>query len=272
MPLPTEILEQLPEDLRGNESLNQFNTVEALAKSYVETKAMQGTSIRIPGPDAGPEAMTEYVNKLINTDANLMLKPKWDDPEQSQDFWKTMGKPESADKYILPDGIELPEGVETEMREMAFISNNTQDQFHKSVAGMAERYKATLEANSEQTSADVSGLKAKWGVTYEDRMAAAREINKDIYGERVFENLNTAEIEGLYSTHERLTGKGPQVATQIETGSRGMTPMEAEEQAQEILVRITDRESGLSPEETRRLAKKRIQILQDNVPKYAINQ
>ena len=70
MPLPDEILEQIDENYRDHSSLKEINDVAALAKSYVETKAMVGNSIRIPGPDAGDEARNEYIQKLINNDPN----------------------------------------------------------------------------------------------------------------------------------------------------------------------------------------------------------
>ena len=58
--LPEDVLAQIPEEYRDNEALKQFNDIGALAKSYVETKALQGQSIRIPPESAGPEAKAEY--------------------------------------------------------------------------------------------------------------------------------------------------------------------------------------------------------------------
>ena len=98
MPLPEEILEQIPEEYRGHDSLNDFNDAAALAKSYVETKAMVGNSIRVPGPDAGEEAYQEYLNKIISHDPKLMMKPDFAEAEQSHEFFRTIGLPEESAK------------------------------------------------------------------------------------------------------------------------------------------------------------------------------
>ena len=49
--LPPEVIESLPEDIRGNATFEKFNDVGALAKSYVELEGYRGKSIGIPGTD-----------------------------------------------------------------------------------------------------------------------------------------------------------------------------------------------------------------------------
>jgi hypothetical protein len=47
-------IKELPEDLQNDPALKDFNDLPSLAKSFKETKAFVGSSIRPPGPDAGP--------------------------------------------------------------------------------------------------------------------------------------------------------------------------------------------------------------------------
>jgi chorismate mutase len=51
-------------DLREDPALRDFKDPNALAKAYKDTKALVGSSIRPPGPDAGPEAHAEFAKKL----------------------------------------------------------------------------------------------------------------------------------------------------------------------------------------------------------------
>jgi hypothetical protein len=269
MPLPTEILEGFEaEELKTDATLVRFNSVEDLAKSYLESRS--GNVIRVPGPDASAEAWTEYANKQIHSAPDLiMLKPDMENKEQSEAFWITAGKPGAADQYAVPEGANLPPEVETELRELAFDGNITQAQFAIQYKGMSDRFAKTLENNTANQTADVDELKGKWGQAYDDRIAAAKAINEDVYPGRDFASLTPIELQGLYTTHERLTGKGPQVATQLEAQSRAMTPDEARAQAGEIMDRLMDPKSDLSQMESKRLAQKRVDLLVKYDPAFA---
>ena len=56
-PEPVDFRSSLPEDLREEASLADIKDVGSLAKSYVNAQRMLGSSIRIPGQDAGEEQM-----------------------------------------------------------------------------------------------------------------------------------------------------------------------------------------------------------------------
>ena len=268
MPLPTEILEGFEADeLKTDATLVRFNSVEDLAKSYLESRS--GNMIRVPGPDASAEAQTEFANKLINSAPSLMFKPDFENKEQSQEFWATAGKPGAADQYAIPEGANLPPAVEAELRELAYEGNVTQAQFAIQYKGMSDRFAKTQENNTAAQTAGVDELKGKWGQAYDDRMAAAKTINEEMYSTTPFESLTPAEIEGRYTTHERLTGAGPQAATQLENQARSMTPDEARAQAGEIMDRIMDPQSGMTQMESTRLAKKRVALLVKYDPQYA---
>ena len=43
----------LPDDLKGNPALANFQDIGQMAKSFVDMKSFQGDSIRVPGQDAG---------------------------------------------------------------------------------------------------------------------------------------------------------------------------------------------------------------------------
>lgn len=253
MPLPEEVIEQLPEDLRENPALVQFNDVADLAKSYVETKSMVGNSLRIPNADAGDEAYGKFIDDLVTKVPNVMLKPDLANPEQSDEFFKTLGVPDDFSKYENPEGATLDTEVEAELRQMLHKARLTPSQYQAVINQMSEMNAQALENNTTVRQEDLKTLDAEWGNAKEDRLAAARKTNEEFFPGRDFETLNSAEIKGLYQVHASVTGTGMQAAAQPASVSTRLTPQEAESAAQEIL-----RNPALYKDDTPAAEKKRM--------------
>lgn len=101
--MPAEFLATLPEDIRSEASLQTIPDVPTLAKSYVSAQKMIGQN-RLPAPEAG-----------------------WK-PEQWDNFYKTLGRPEKPDGYKLADTVKFPDGmvIDDAKKARAF------ERFHKS--------------------------------------------------------------------------------------------------------------------------------------------
>jgi len=232
--LPSEIVDALPEEIKNSEMLNRYKTIEDLARGHVETKAAMGQSIRIPTEHAGPEARTEFINKLVNT-PEVMLRPDFTDPEQSQEFYSVLGKPKEAAGYENSEGTELDADVESELRDVLFKANLTNNQYQKVMSAFSTRQKETLETNKSTHATDMSSLKGKWGLTLEQRLEAAQKTNSEFFPGRPFDGLSSSDIEGLYKIHECVTAPSMQVANQSGQESGSLTPAEALRQAEELM-------------------------------------
>jgi len=83
MALPEEIVQTLPEDIRGNPTLEKFADVGSMAKSYIEMEKRFGKSITIPGNDPKEiEAWkTEHLPKVNHVFADRLPPEKADDYE-----------------------------------------------------------------------------------------------------------------------------------------------------------------------------------------------
>jgi hypothetical protein len=262
MPLPEEILEVIPEEYRDHKSLEDFKDVGELAKSFVETKALVGNSIRIPSADAGPEAQQEFWQKLIDRDDRLMLKPDFTVEEQSQEFFRTLGQPEEPSGYENPEELSLPEDVEAEMREILHPIGLTKIQYKKVMEALNKRHSDTLENLTTAHTEDITKLKEKWGMATEERMTAAKEVFKErsFFPNAEFEKLSSAQIEALYDVHVALTGKGAQAASQQDNiPATTMTPDEALTQAKEIMDRARN-DPNMSHEERMKLMNKGMEL------------
>lgn len=267
--LPEELSDSLSDELKTNPTVQNYKSFTDFVEGAVNTKAMVGNSIRIPGEDAGQEDWSQFTQKLQSRVPGVMLKPDFSEKEQAEEFWKLAGKPEDEKGYGLPEDAKIPEPVADGLRKMAFESNLTKAQWQKFVdlfnSGETQRQE---NARTELETAR-NQLKDEWGMAFPERVEAARKINDEFYPGRDFESVSPKELKSLYSVYEATTGKGAQAATQPGGEKPMMTPAEAEEQAAEIMRRIHDTKNELSHEEKMRLINKRIKLLQTYVPKYA---
>ena len=214
-------MNELPPELQQTESLKQFKSVGDLAKSYVETKAAVGNSIRIPGEDAGEDARVDFINKLKDRVPELVLRPDDNDPAS----WALFGKPESADKYEVPEGVKLPDGSEATLRELMFEANLTKRQAEAMLKGMSKRGEEVTKTQSDAQLESEKALRGEWGAAYDQRIAMVKKI-KEQFG-------IDGDAKKLFGLAERMLSGESEFSSQPET-SAAMTPAEAHRQIEEI--------------------------------------
>jgi len=168
--------DSLSDEMKGNESLANFEDVGALAKGFIDAKAYQGASVKIPGEDAGDEDVKAFNDKVIEKMPALMYKPDLENQEQSVDFYRTLGMPEKSDGYKMPE-VSPPEGVEmnTEklesFRGIAHKHGLTAKQFEGVMADVMAGDIASAQAGGEALVANLGAIKEKWGHAFNDNMA-----------------------------------------------------------------------------------------------------
>jgi len=65
MPLPEEVVQSFPEEIRQDASWQKFDDVGGIAKSYVEIQKMAGRSIAIPDEKAAPEDLEKWKSEHL---------------------------------------------------------------------------------------------------------------------------------------------------------------------------------------------------------------
>ena len=258
--LSEEQREALPEDIRTNEMLNRFDSMEALLSGFVETKSLVGQSIRVPPEEAGDEARSQFIDKLVRNAPELMLKPDWENPEQNAEFWRTLGTPEDAEGYENPEGVEVDEEVEKQLRSVLHSANLTPAQYQTTVKQLSEMHQQATQQAQSKHEEEMNSLYDKWGMTKKDRLAAAKKVSEEFFGDVPFDKLSAKVVEGLYAMSVSLKGKGAQVAHQPQATSETLTPAEALERAAEI-INNPDYWDKSKPDVQQRLVKKRLELL-----------
>jgi hypothetical protein len=168
--------------LRQEPTLGRYKTLNDFAKGYLETKALVSKKgVILPGPEAKPEQWNEV--------------------------WTALGRPESPDKYDLT-GFEAPkEGWDPELQKEAlstFHAAGMPPQMVKQVLGWyADRTRKEMESIGAKESELVNG----WGKQLQQKFGSALEAKLDL-ADRTFETYFPGEL-GEAIAAARLPGGGP---------------------------------------------------------------
>lgn len=186
----------LPEGIRENPILDKFNSLEDVAKSYIEAQKFIGRK-KIPLP---PENAT---------------KEDWDV------VFKSLGRPEKAEDYKIPEIKDLPEDFEIS-NEMV---ENFKEEAHKlgllppQVEGLYKWYVDTQknfiehynELREEDRANAEANLRKEWGKAYGQNLGFAQKVMKQFADEdavtEIEESLgnNPALIKMFYNIGKTMS-------------------------------------------------------------------
>lgn len=204
----------LPEEIRNDETLARFKGPGDLAKSYLEARKKLGNSVSIPASDASPEDI--------------------------QEFWSRLGRPEDAGGYKLPE-MELPEQLKMDdatgnwFKETGHKLGLNQEQ----MSGLWREYGSKLRGDLEGTQAEnvnviaevKETLKKDWGSKYEEYTDAASstynqlfsEEARSLFAESGLEN-DPDMIKAFYEISKKITGDNIQGTSNQQTVVDQTTP------------------------------------------------
>jgi hypothetical protein len=254
-------IKELPDDLRDDPTLRDFNDLPALAKSYKETKAFVGSSIRPPGPDADAATKKDFYDKLQKHAPHLVPMPDDKDEEGQKVLWGKLGRPADAKEYDFkaPDGIELDMDS---LRELAKDAGMTKAQFTKFATRTAEgraKVNDTLKADS-------AALKAEWGQAYDPKLNAAASAAaklgapEAVIGAIKAGKMHSQQLKLWDGIAKALGTEGGALPLQNGAQAGVMTPAEADAQIVEIQNRADQAYWKNDHPEHERLVKKVIEL------------
>lgn len=148
--------ESLPADIRNG--LGDVNTVEDLAKGYVNAQGMIGNSIRIPGKDAGAEDWEKFYGKFADVPGLTRY-----DPNDLTSLYEAAGRPADAKGYQI-------EGAPEDFLEAAHAAGLNRQQ----VESLLE-YENNINAQHESAEHDavnkgIDSLRNEWGLAFDRKV------------------------------------------------------------------------------------------------------
>ena len=156
--------ESIPETARGWDEVKNANSPDDVWSWVDNMRTFMGQSVRIPGPDASPEQIAEVAQRLVGKlPEHVMMRPT-----DLDSLGAALGRPEDANGYQVPEGMEAFPAV-AEMKAVAHKASLNQQQFEAMLGNLAEIEQAQAEqaANRRQASLDV--LKAEWGAAFDGK-------------------------------------------------------------------------------------------------------
>lgn len=233
---------KIPEDLHENATLKDVKDIPSLAKAFIDTKAFVGSSIRIPGQDAGEEDKKAFREKLQKAMPDLVEVPS--DPTKLEAaegmLFEKLGRPKDAKEYpSLKDAkIEVPAEInisEDELRTYGHKLGMTKKQFVKFAQGVVEERMKTAQLSSDARAV----LKKELGAAFDERLTAAAAAAKKLgASETVVTALRTgnvpAEQARLWIGVAKSLGTEGSEFGREGGGSGKITPAEAQQQIDEL--------------------------------------
>ena len=232
----------LPEDLRGEPSLQDFKDVSSLAKSYVSAQRMLGNSVRIPSEDASAEDHTKFYEKLQSVPGVVKL-PEDSDSEAWGQVYNRLGRPENPDGYKIepPEGVPVDHTFVDNFKKTAHEIGLTNKQVQALTQWETERTTQYYEALQQQKEYGEAQLREKWGDDYSNRIKGAKAAAKllgEKYPEAVAELVNgpsgnnPALLEILSNHYQNLQEEGH--VGDVSSIQYGTSSEEAKMQIEEI--------------------------------------
>lgn len=217
-----------------------FNT---FVKNAVETKAYQGDSLRIPGPEATTDDRTAFHAKLAERVPGVYYMPDPEDPAQIKALQRKLGAPEDGNGYTFtpPEGGDLDEAMTAQYRNWANDLDMTQAQADGIYKRFNEYQLAAVGALKSGHDERITALKAEWGVTYPDKVKKIDHLvgkyadTENFRAELAAGNVPPHILKMFSQMADGLLGEGMQmVGTGGNQQPAGLPPAEAAERAAEV--------------------------------------
>lgn len=221
---PDNWKDQLPDEIKGEKSLNQINDIPSLAKSYVHAQKMVGA------------------NKAVVPDPKVATDEDW------RAFFQKAGLPESVDNYELEVDKEvkenLPEGFLETFKQKAY-ENNVLPQQAKALFDWYRDYESGLvenqmEQQQQQLKENLEDYRKMMGAKYEKKIGYANKVLEEMGNEDLSEllqgtglNVHPQVIEFMSSVGEKLFGEDEVLGEGRDT-SNMLSPQEAREKIDNI--------------------------------------
>lgn len=235
---------RMPDEIAALDDVQNSKDEASFWDQYKNMRSRMGNSLSIPGEDASGEVRQKFLDKIRQKVPDLILRPG-DDPESQQAFYSMIGRPESADKYKMPD-LDIPEGVSMSDdigKNAAAIAHKyglTQKQFEGVIGEMLGAEIQSAAAGVAQQKEGMTKLANEWGYAFDvNSKRAVMAAEKTGAPESLIEMMNdgtaSAEMVRYFHGLAKVIGSEPNEITSGNKHGNAIDPLTAEEKISEIM-------------------------------------
>ena len=159
--------DELPDELRESPALKDVTDVGSLAKQFVDLQAHMGNKMNAPKQDWTDAEWADWTEKVIEkAGGRVVHKPDLTSEEQSEQFFRSIGKPETPEGYTAPEDLDLtavtPEQLQ-QLKNRLHTANLTDKQFHQMARHLVNEVKAQKESQTNESKNILDRLDLEWG-------------------------------------------------------------------------------------------------------------
>ena len=210
--------EALPEDVREDPSMEAIQTVDNLAKSYVNAQ------------------------KMIGAD-KIIVPNKYAEANEWQDVFTKLGLPESVDKYEISAKEEVDQEFFDKFKQTAhtagILPNQAQqlfDWYNEASAEMVQTHQTQADASEKQAR---DSLKGEWGSAYDSKLKAAQAAVTHYGDEKLTAFLDETGLGNNPNLIRTFSRMGESLSEDSfkdgNAPSLGVTPLDAQAQINSIM-------------------------------------
>lgn len=209
----------LSDEHKEHPALKDFSDINALAKGFIDTKAMVGNMIRIPGEDASSDDIQAFKTRLLDSKLGVMPTPDFTDPEATAAYYRQMGTPEKPEEYTPVEG--LPEDRFAAMTKLAHEAGISDKQFTSVMSQMILNDTGVATNLTEARDAGIGTLKTEWGEAYAQKFARAQRLAEATKAPQALLDaisdgkIDAASLKWLDGIAANLGGEGANLTDQL---------------------------------------------------------
>lgn len=233
----------LPEDMHSWDEVTNSDSPEKFYDQVKNMRSFLGSSIRIPGKDAGDEDWKSFHDKLKEKVPTLMPAPDLEDPASMEAVYDSLGRPAKAEDYTIPEFSDIKDWDDTPAKELQGLAHKaglSNKQYNELVKGMTQSDNE-LRVNAQAANKEAHEALAKeWGADYKRRMETAVNITKLTDAPKEFQDLLASSdatpetYRWLHSLATKFKGEGANLLHDVNDQKVALTPNEAANKIVEI--------------------------------------
>ncbi len=234
--------ESLPQGVRDWQEVETAKSADDFYKQMEHYRSAYGRSIRVPGEDAGPDDRAKFLAKMREAAPELVPAPDLEDAEAMNSLYATLGRPETADDYRMP---EVAQQADAELlkvyKDSAHAAGLSQQQMEAVMGAFMSAQDHQIQAQQARLAEGNTLLQQEWGLAADRNKQAASTVaerfgfTEDVVNAITSGAMGAENVRAFYAMAQATGSEGVQIGAERGAASAMLTPDEARLQIQEIM-------------------------------------
>ncbi len=237
--LPEGWQQHVNEAYRNSGVIEGVTDINTIIKMAIDGRNLKSDHIRIPSSEATPETKQSFLDEMITKVPELMAAPV--EGGDMSAMFERLGRPKKADEYQLGDMPDTVKEKFTGLTEKAFELGISNTQMKGIADTLVSDLNTANDTKKQAMSSEQALMREAWGQTYDQKLASLSHFTKQTgFSDDFVDAVGRGEIDAknmqaLSKVMGSFEGTGIEIGSQPGDPGSGITPMQAEQQLEEIM-------------------------------------